>query len=91
MSLIIEAPKSRAARITSGLRVSTETGNVAQLAHHRQDAPQLLVHGHWRGAGAARFAADIEDVRCRRRSAVGVRDGRFGVPRSGRRRRRNRA
>src|SRR6185436_4583493 len=53
--------------------------DVAQLADHRQDTAQLLLHGHRRGARAARFAADIEDMRAVLDQAVGVRDGRLRI------------
>ena len=72
MSLTMSAPRSSAARITSGLVVSTETGQPrpSAAAQHRQHARELVVGADRRGAGPGRLAADVEDVGALRRPAA---------------------
>ena len=58
------APASSAARITSGLHVSTDSGTLlpGKRLDHRQHPPHFLVDADRLRAGAGGFAADVEDI-----------------------------
>ena len=63
-SLMMSAPAATAARITSGLLVSTEMntgGLAAQRFDDRDDALEFFVERGRRGAGTRGFAAHVDD------------------------------
>ena len=93
MSLTMSTPSSSAARMTSALQVSTDTGtpSVSAASQHRPYASQLLVGRDRRRAGTARFAADVEHVGTFRDQPLTVRRSPRARRHAGRRRRTNRA
>ena len=64
MSLIIAAPAAIAARMTAGLRVSTPTGtpSAASASTSGMTRASSTSSATGLGAGARRFAADVDDV-----------------------------
>ena len=95
MSLTMSTPRSSAARITSGLLVSTETGHAERRPPPRAPAARARAPRRRRPArapGPARLAADVEDVGAFARAAArSARCAAAGVGDAGRRRRTNRA